>query len=182
MTPSLELALEAILFWKGEPLEFKTLAKMLDCPVEQVITGLADLDKSLATRGLRLILTETEATLGTAPELASLIQNLHQAELSQELSRAALETLTIVIYEGPVTKAKIDYIRGVNSQFIIRHLLLKGLVERVVNQNDTRSFLYQTTTELLGHLGLTRREDLPDYQLAHERLRNLAVEAEAVES
>ncbi len=59
---------------------------------------------------------------------------------------------------------------------------MQGLVERVGNQNDTRSFLYQTTTELLGHLGLTRREDLPDYQLARERLRNLAMETETVES
>ncbi len=145
----------------------------LNVPVEEIMSGLKTLATNLQNRGLRLVLTATEAALGTAPELSSLLAALQQAELYQELSKAALETLTIILYQGPISKTQIDYVRGVNSQFILRHLLMKGLIERVAHATDARSFLYQTTPQLLAHLGITIQEELPEYKLVRDRLQDI---------
>jgi segregation and condensation protein B len=106
--------------------------------------------------------------LGTAKELSSLIEQLTKEELTRDLGKAGLETLSIVLYQGPISRADIDYIRGVNSQFILRNLLIRGLVERVDNPADARSFLYQTTLQLLSHLGISKREDLPEFDKVRE--------------
>jgi segregation and condensation protein B len=79
------------------------------------------------------------------------------------LGKAGLETLAIILYQGPISRADIDYIRGVNSQFIVRNLLIRGLIERVDNPTDARSFLYKTTLDLLSHLGISKIQDLPEY-------------------
>jgi segregation and condensation protein B len=102
--------------------------------------------------------------LGTAQELSPLIEQLTKEELSRDLGKAGLETLSIILYQGPISRADIDYIRGVNSQFIVRNLLIRGLIERVDNPKDARSFLYKTTLQLLSHLGVSKIEDLPEYQ------------------
>ena len=115
-------------------------------------------------RGLTLIQTDTEVMLGTAKEFSPLIEQLTKEELSRDLGKAGLETLSIVLYQGPISRADIDYIRGVNSQFILRNLLIRGLVERIDNPKDARSFLYKTTLDLLAHLGISKVEDLPEYE------------------
>jgi segregation and condensation protein B len=178
MNPSVSLSLsaklEAILFWKAEPVSFKKLTQLLSIEKTEtteavkvseadVKAGLAELEKSLQGRGLSLVQTDTEVMLGTAKELSPLIEQLTKDELSRDLGKAGLETLAIVLYQGPISRADIDYIRGVNSQFILRNLLIRGLVERVDNPNDARSFLYKTTLDLLAHLGVSKIEDLPEY-------------------
>lgn len=165
--------IEAVLFWKSEPSTVPELAKLLNRPAAEIKNGLAELDQTLAGRGIRLLVNGEEIALATAPEVGELIRELTQAELSQELSKAALETLAIVVYEGPVTKTNLDYIRGVNSQFILRHLSLKGLIEKIPHPDDARSFLYRPTTNLLGYLGVTRLTELPDYEAVKERLADL---------
>ena len=84
-------------------------------------------------------------------------------ELSRDIGKAGLETLSIIIYRGPISRREIDYIRGVNSTFIIRNLLIRGLVEKVQAEKDQRSFLYKPTLELLSFLGVRNFEELPDY-------------------
>ena len=84
-------------------------------------------------------------------------------DLAKDLGSASIETLTIVLYKGPIQKAEIDFIRGVNSNFILRNLLTRGLIEKVQNPEDQRSFLYQPTFDLLTHLGLKKSDDLPEY-------------------
>lgn len=106
---------------------------------------------------------DNEVMLGTAPELSGLLEEIVKSELSEDIGRAGLETLAIVLYQSPITRAKIDFIRGVNSSFILRNLAVRGLVERVTNPNDSRSYLYKPSFQLLSHLGVTRVEDLPDY-------------------
>ena len=106
--------------------------------------------------------------LGTAKELSPLIEQLTKEELTKDLGKAGLETLSIILYQGPITRADIDYIRGVNSQFIVRNLLIRGLVERVENPKDARSFLYKTTLDLLSHLGISKIEELPEYAQVRE--------------
>ena len=156
--------IEAVLFWKAEPVSLKKLASLLEVDLPEIENGLKDLENSLQGRGLTLVQTDGEVMLGTAKELSALVSQLAKEELSRDLGKAGLETLSIVLYQGPIARADIDYIRGVNSQFILRNLLIRGLVERVDNPKDSRSYLYKTTLELLSHLGLSKITDLPEYE------------------
>ena len=160
---NLSSQLEAILFWKAEPVSFKKLASLLNTDIPAIKTAVQELENNLKGRGLTLVQTDEEVMLGTAKELSPLIEQLTKEELTRDLGKAGLETLSIVLYQGPISRADIDYIRGVNSQFILRNLLIRGLVERVDNPKDARSFLYKTTLTLLSHLGISKIEDLPEY-------------------
>ncbi len=155
--------IEAVLFWRAEPVAVSELAGWLGASEAEVNEDLTRLEQNLNERGIRLLRKDDEVMLGTASAASDLITRLTKEELSRELGRAGLETLTIVLYRGPVSRAQIDYLRGVNSTYILRHLQVRGLVERVVNPDDARSFLYRPTFQLLQHLGLTRVEDLPDF-------------------
>lgn len=161
---NLSTQLEAILFWKAEPVSIKKLATIFDTDVGAINKGLQELEQTLQGRGLTLVRTDEEVMLGTAKELSPLIEKLTKEELSRDLGKAGLETLSIILYQGPISRADIDYIRGVNSQFIVRNLLIRGLVERVENPKDARSFLYKTTLQLLSHLGISKIEELPEYE------------------
>ncbi len=161
---TLESKIEALLFWKGEPLAIARIAHLLKVPPPDVAAALPRLAAELSGRGVTMIQKEDEVSLGTAPELSSIFEQIVKDELAGDLSKASIETLTIVLYRGPVSKQNIDYIRGINSGFILRSLLVRGLVERVENPSDRRSFLYKPTFELLEHLGLRRIEDLSEYE------------------
>jgi segregation and condensation protein B len=130
-----------------------------------------------------LVRKGSEVAIGTRGEAGALIQTLAKEELSKDLGKAGLETIAIVLYQGPVTRARIDYIRGVNSSFMLRHLLVRGLVERTPNPEDQRSYLYQPSFALLQQLGLKRLEDLPNYEAfraeAVERLNALEAEPQS---
>jgi len=156
--------IEAVLFWKAEPISIKKLASLINVKEAEIKVGLSSLEKDLLNRGITLIQTDDEVTLGTSKDLSSLIEKLTKDELSRDLGKAGLETLSIVLYQGPISRADIDYIRGVNSQFILRALLVRGLVERVDNPKDARSFLYKPTLLLLSQLGVSKIGDLPDYE------------------
>lgn len=160
---NLSQKIEAVLFWKAEPVTLKKLVSLLGVDIDSVNSGLIELEKSLNGRGLTLVRTDDEVMLGTNSELSSLIEELAKEELSRDLGKAGLETLSIILYQGPISRADIDYIRGVNSQFILRNLLIRGLVERVDNPTDARSFLYKPTLQLLAHLGVSKVGDLPEY-------------------
>lgn len=155
--------LEAILFWKAEPVSTKKLAQLLSIDAAAVQSGLSALESRLQGRGITLVRTDEEVMLGTAKELSPLIEELTKDELTRDLGKAGLETLSIVLYQGPISRANIDHVRGVNSQFVLRTLLIRGLVERVDNPDDQRSFLYKPTIQLLAHLGVSKIEDLPEY-------------------
>jgi segregation and condensation protein B len=182
MSQSLSTQLEAVLFWKAEPISIKKLAALLHVGPESVKEGLKELEEKLKGRGLTLVQTDEEVMLGTAKELSPLIEQLTKDELNRDLGKAGLETLSIVLYQGPISRADIDYIRGVNSQFILRNLLIRGLVERVDNPADARSFLYQTTLSLLAHLGISKREDLPEYSKVREDMETFKQSAKESEA
>ncbi|MBU6426863.1 SMC-Scp complex subunit ScpB [Patescibacteria group bacterium] len=156
--------IEAVLFWKAEPVAVKKLAQLLGVNVEAAKNGLAELKSQLKGRGLSLVETDDEVVLGTSKELSSLIEQLAKDELSRDLGKAGLETLSIILYQGPISRVEIDYIRGVNSQFILRALLIRGLAERVENPEDQRSFLYKPTLELLAYLGVSKIDELPEFE------------------
>ena len=182
---NLSAKIEAILFWKAEPVSLKKLASLLNVKAEQVKEGLIELEKNLSGRGVTLVQTDEDVMLGTAKELSLLIEQLTKDELTRDLGKAGLETLSVILYQGPISRADIDYIRGVNSQFILRALLIRGLVERVENPADARSFLYKTTLELLSHLGISKVTDLPEYEQVRKDIEAFKLttnEAEGVQS
>ncbi|MEI6397004.1 MAG: SMC-Scp complex subunit ScpB [Candidatus Taylorbacteria bacterium] len=183
MSQNLSKQLEAILFWKAEPITIKKLAALLNADIQAVRSGLTELETALQTRGsgLTLVQTDEEVTLGTAKELSPLIEKLTKDELSRDLGKAGLETLSIVLYQGPISRADIDYIRGVNSQFILRALMIRGLVERIDNPKDARSFLYKPTLQLLAHMGVSKIADLPDYEQVRADIESFKNSAQAPE-
>lgn len=164
----LDAKIEAILFWKGESVSAKKLADILSVTPEEITAALTTLEEKLKDRGITLVRWEDEITLGTNKAISHLIEQLTKDELMRDLGKAGLETLSIILYQGPVSRAEIDYIRGVNSNFILRNMLVRGLIEKIPNPKDQRSFLYKPTLELLSHLGTNKIEDLPEY----EKVRN----------
>ncbi len=161
---SLDSQVEAVLFYKTEPYSIAHLADFFEVGKEEMEIALETLAGRLVLGGLRLIKTDTTVHLVTAPELSPLIEKLKKDELAIDIGKAGAETLSIILYRGPLSRAEIDRIRGVNSTFIIRNLLVRGLVERREHPTDTRSFIYAATPELFAHLGITKREELPDFE------------------
>ena len=159
----LEQKIEAVLFYKSEPLKKSALAELLSVSQEELEVGLNSLTSSLSTRGLRIITTDTSVQLATAPEASELIESIRKDELRGDIGKAGAETLAIILYRGPLSRVDVDRIRGVNSTFIIRNLLIRGLVERRPHPTDTRQYLYAATPELFAHLGITNRESLADF-------------------
>lgn len=162
--------LEALLFISGEPMPFSRLGALLKVSPGELEEAITLLTKSLEGRGITVLRTHDTITLGTSPEAAELISKLKKEELERELSKASLETLSIILYKNGATRSDIDYIRGVNSSFILRNLAIRGLVERMENPTDKRTFLYKPTADLLAHLGLSSIEALPNFAENHARL------------
>ncbi len=156
--------IEALLFWKSEPVSLKELSKMLSVEVDKVSEGLIELEKSLENRGTVLIKKEDTVYLATNSESSELIKKITKEEESAELGKASLETLSIVLYKSPIRRSDIDYIRGVNSSFILRNLLIRGLVDKKTDPKDSRTFVYSPSFELLAHLGITEVGKLPDFE------------------
>jgi len=165
MSINLSAKIEAILFWKSEPMSLKKIAAALGEKEEDVKKAIPELEQSLNARGTRIIQKDDELAITTASEMASIIEKLTKDELSKDLGRAGLETLSIILYYGPISRRDVDYIRGVNSAFIVRNLLVRGLIERVEDKKDQRVFLYKPTFDLLAFLGVSKVEDLTDYSL-----------------
>lgn len=161
---TLDAKIEGVLFWKGEPVRVKKLSQILNAQENEVIASLEILRQKLETRGIVLVLKDDEVMLGTAPQMSAIIETLTKEELIKDLGKAGLETISIILYKGPISRAEIDYIRGVQSNFILRNLLVRGLIEKVSKPDDQRSFLYRPTFELLSYLGLSKTEDIPEYE------------------
>ncbi len=162
--------IEAVLFFKAEPLSVKRLAQIFKKEEHEIKNAIRELSDELKARGrgLTLVEWEDEVTLGTSKDVAALIETLTKDELVKDLGKAGLETLSIILYQGPLSRAEIDYIRGVNSNFILRNLLIRGLIERVDNPQDQRSYLYKPTLELISYLGISKISDLPDYDMVRK--------------
>lgn len=177
----LEYSIQAILFYQAEPMSIGRLAKLLKRSEEDIRAALIKLREVVEGTGLSLVENGNEVMLGTSPAASSLIAEITKEELSKELSKAALETLAIVLYKGPITRAEIDYVRGVNSNFILRNLQVRGLVEKVDNPTDQRSYLYKPTFQLLQFMGVTRLEDLPEYAGTLDQLASFIASKEEEE-
>lgn len=164
--------IEAFLFWKGEPVTVRELSRSLNLSLEVVEEALVSLtERSDDGRGIVLVRYHDKVTLGTHPDTGVVIEALTKEELSKDLGKSALETLAIILYQGPVKRSQIDYVRGVNSQFILRNLLMRGLIDRAQDENDERVFVYSPSLELLTHLGIKNTSELPEFEKVIESLQ-----------
>ena len=163
--------LEALLFVAGKPLRAKELAKIIEqeeAAVQAALTALAEAKKE---SGVILLDNNGEYQLATSSSYSTQVKNFLNAELREKLTDATVEVLAIIAYRQPISKAEIEAIRGVNSQYSLRNLLMRGLIEKIANPSDARSFLYQTTTEFLQHLGLASTKDLPEFEKLVEQIK-----------
>lgn len=160
---TLEAKIEAVLFWKGEPVKIGDLAKLLDSDKKEITAALEKIEENLTGRGITLSRNGDEVMFYTAPEASDLMKKLSEEEMTRDISKAASEVLALIMYRGPISKRDIDYIRGVNSGYVIRNLMIRDLIERIEDK-EGRSFQYQPTFELLAHIGVSKRENLPDFE------------------
>ncbi len=116
--------------------------------------------------------------LGTAAEASSLIEALQKEEISRDLGKAGSETLAIVLYKGPISRREIDFVRGVNSAFIVRNLLVRGLIERVEDEGKARGFLYGPTAALLSYMGISKIDALPEFENVRKEIDKFAAAEE----
>lgn len=171
---TLESKIEAILFFKNEPVTKKKLADILKVSKEEIEGAIPALREQMSGRGIVLQEREDELALGTAPEMGKLVEDLQKEELNKDLSRASLETLSIILYKNGATRSEIDYIRGVNSSFILRALSVRGLVEKITDPKDQRRFLYQPTFDLLSFMGVKNISELPEYAVIEKEISGAA--------
>ena len=162
---SIQGRLEALLFLFGEPVTFNKLADVLQIKVEDVGHAVAELGESLKSesRGLHLVVRDNRVQITTKPDLNPLLTSIAKEELDSNLTPASMETLAIVAYLGPCRRSLVEHIRGVNSSFILRSLMIRGLVEREPDPKRPHTFLYQVTMDFLRHMGVGGTHDLPDY-------------------
>ena len=171
---NLKAVLEGILFIVGdEGITLKEMASVLDIPEEKVKELLLELKKDYEdkNRGLRISYLGNAFKLTTKEEHNDYYEKLVIDTKTTYLSNAALEVLAVIAYNEPITRLRIDEIRGVNSSQIVRRLLARNFI-KVCGKDDTigKPNLYKTTNEFLDYFGLSSKEDLP------ELIRNEVVE------
>jgi len=160
-----EAQLEALLFVAEKPLSRREIGILAGVDRATVDERLGDLEVALAGRGVRLILVGDRVELATAPEAGALVARYVGAD-AVRLSPAALETLAIVAYRQPVTRAAIERVRGVDSDYTVRALLHRRLIaEQGRSEGPGRPILYGTGFEFLERFGLATLDDLPPLDL-----------------
>ncbi len=154
--------LESILFVTSGPVSPARLGNALGMTTTAVSKLLEELEETYRERGIRLQWVGNAVQLTSAPEASGVIENFLGLEVTTRLSQAALEVLAIVAYMQPLTRPRVDQIRGVNSDGALRTLLSKGLIEEVGRmETPGRPILYATTADFLQHFGLSMLAELP---------------------
>jgi segregation and condensation protein B len=155
-------AIESLLFVAQEPVEVAILAHSLHLQQEEVSVAIESLAEDCRQRGVRIQRSGNLVQMATAPEVARYVENFLNMDHHQRLSTAGLETLAIVAYRQPITRAGIEAIRGVNSDGAVATLLARDLIEETARaRTPGRPALLGTTVRFLEHFGLEKPSDLP---------------------
>jgi segregation and condensation protein B len=162
--PGLRPSLEAILLVADEPVPLVVLAQVLERPRNEVLAELHDLAAEYTAQGRGFDLREVAGgwRFYTREDCAPLVERFVSDGQEVRLTQAALETLAVVAYRQPVSRARVSAVRGVNCDSVMRTLVLRGLVEEAGTDQETTAILYRTTGYFLERLGLASLEDLPD--------------------
>ena len=161
--------LESILFVASKPLSIKKISTALKLKKDEVLASLEELQRryNQPESGIILIQNNQEWQMVSNPDNTEAAENFLKAEVSGELTRPQLETLTVISYCGPITKPELEQIRGVNCSIILRNLMVRGLVKKGDRAGGILP-MYEVTMEYLRHLGLKNAAELPDYDQLHE--------------
>jgi segregation and condensation protein B len=166
----LDKKVEALIFYKGEEVSFAELSKVLNESEDDIRNSVLNLQDKYKDSGIRILSTEKGVTFTTGEEVADIVEDLEREEYEKDLTKAALETLTIILYRGPLKRSMIDYIRGVNSQFTLRNLLIRGLIEKETDPKDERAYLYRPSADLLRYMNVGDKKELPEYNEINEKV------------
>jgi len=162
---SVKNQIESLLFISHKPLSIKELAKSSNGDEEAVKKAVNNLmaDYKEKDSGIQIIYAASKYQMTTAGDSSEVVDKFIKSEMTGELTRPSLEALTVIAYRGPISKAELELIRGVNCSIILRNLLIRGLIE---SKEDKRQSItrYQITHDFLKHLGLSSVKDLPDYE------------------
>ena len=162
-----QAAIEALLFVSAEPVSPAQLAMAMNINIAVVEDGLEKLENTLRTRGLRLQRHAGRVQLTTDPAMAELVERFLGLEATSRLSHAALEALSIIAFQQPVTRPSVDAVRGVSSDGVMKSLLAKGLIQEIGRtEGPGRPILYGTTPDFLQHFGLNSLGELPPLNLS----------------
>ncbi len=161
--------LESLLFIAGRPLSEEKLSEILHVDRQQVKEAMETLMGSWNTeeRGIHIMKTGQSYQMVTNPNTSHIVKDFIKSEQTGDLTKPALETLTIIAYRGPITKMQLEQIRGVNCSLILRNLLIRGLIDSHEHK-DSMQTTYEATFEFLKFLGVHRVEELPEF----DRLKN----------
>lgn len=177
--------IESLLFVSLKPLNAKKIAEFVDASVDDIQEALDTLQREYVQqeRGIQLIKNNGKYKMVTHPDTGEVTSQFLKEDVIGELTGPQLETLTVIAYRMPVTKAELELIRGVNCSMILRNLLIRGLIEE---KQDTKSLIpvYVLSFECMQHLGITKQEDLPDFEKLNsdENLQSLLEQQTSSES
>ncbi len=165
------------MFVSGEGMAVSRLASLLKKSDAEIKSALAELENHLSEyHAIALLKDGDKVSLVSSKDVSKLVEDFAKEEFAGELTRAALETMTVIAYKGPLKRSEIDYVRGVNSSFILRNLLMRGLVERVRDPKDSRAYLYRASSDFLKFLGLNSISELPEYGQMAQKLEEFIKE------
>jgi segregation and condensation protein B len=154
----------SILFVASKPVSIRELKETLDADESEIKEAISELVRDNSGSGIVVLAHNDKLQLSSNPENSLQVKKFLSLELREKLTDAALETLAIILYKQPVSKAEIENIRGVNSQYTLRQLLIRGLIEKISSPSDRRVQHYKTTLEFMQHLGITDMKELPDFE------------------
>ena len=163
-TTELAPSLEAVLMVADEPLDATSLATAVGYPVDEVVAALEALttEYDAQGRGFELRNVAGGYRYYTREEYAAVVEGFVLEGQQARLTQAALETLAVVAYKQPVSRARVSAIRGVNVDGVMRTLLTRGLVEEAGQDESSGATLFRTTTYFLERIGVTTIEELPE--------------------
>ena len=163
MARDLERSLEAILMVVEEPVPELVLAQITEIPTERVREALVELAARYKSEERGFVLREISGgwRFYSHPDMAPLVEKFVIDGQQAKLTQAALETLAVIAYRQPISRARISAIRGVNVEAVMKTLITRGLVEECGIEQETSAILYQTTSYFLERIGLSKVEDLP---------------------
>ena len=178
----LKSKLESILFISSRPLTIKKLAELLASEQDKVKAALGELVAEYGERkesGLQINRIGKQYQMSTVAANQKIVKDFAREEVTGDLTRPQLETLTVIAYRGPIAKEELEQIRGVNCSMIIRNLMMRGLVESEDDKKAMKTY-YFITFDFLRFLGLSDINQLPDYDKLHssEILERLISEKE----
>ena len=165
--------IEAVLFASGVPISIEELSRVCELSKTETEQAINDLKLEYQEKQNGLTILEKITSGKAMMQLVSnhkvsiYIQKLNKQILEGDLSPAALETLAIIAYKGPISRGEIDDIRGANSSYILKILMIRGLIERYQNPERKNSFLYEVSFDLLKTLGIDTIKQLPDFEKLH---------------